>query len=167
MILPWSVRTPNLRKYQSNRTDITQRRTNAAHNASSTAQMPATSSAQPPRILPNQRIQTNPHTLRINIRIHPPRNEQIDTVLNARIAIRPADSLVPVFDRGPCFSKYHVSLDVKQWKEQRRKVCLRNLCTALRAARSLMLGGRLRSSGGRRADRRCRLLGGGRLGGCG
>jgi len=59
-------------------------------------------SIQPPRILPNQSIQTNPHPPRINIRIQPSRNKQVNSALNTRIAIRPRDTLVPVFERRPC-----------------------------------------------------------------
>jgi hypothetical protein len=53
-------------------------------------------------ILPYQHIQTNPYTIRINIRIQTPRNKQINSTLSARITIRPANCLVPIFERGSC-----------------------------------------------------------------
>lgn len=157
-----------LRRHQNNKSNTLQSLTDAAQHPSSTAQMPTTPSVQPPRILPNQSIQANTHALRVNVRIHPPRDKQIDTALDTSIAIRPADSLVPVFERCPCEKRLALALMGNYGRRNGGKgVCLRNLCTALRAARSLRLRGRRRSSGGRRGGRRCRLLGGGRLRGCG
>jgi hypothetical protein len=83
-----------------------------------------TPSIQPPRILPNQRIQTNPHPPRINIRIQTPLNKKLNPALNTRIAIRSIDSLVSVFERRS-YTDTCISFDGKRWEKQWRKLCQR------------------------------------------
>jgi hypothetical protein len=97
-----------------------QRNSNTFHYPPSLFHSPNTinqhPSIQPPGILPNQRIQTNPHPPRINIRIQPPLNEKLDPALNTRIAIRSSDSLVSVLERGSCQQKTCISFDGKRWE---------------------------------------------------